>query len=103
VAKLPIAHRQIATLLHHELDALLPLRTTAEQQLEAAAKPHDGIALLATAPGMGPIRSAQVAAAVVTPERFEAGGGAVPVKVTVAVAVAVAVIYASPVSSSKLA
>jgi transposase len=68
--ELPIAHRPLAELLAQELDHLEPLRSQASALLQGAARPHRIVRVLATAPGMGPIRTAQLVGLVVTPERF---------------------------------
>jgi transposase len=68
--KLPVPHRQLAEWLGRQLDEVEPLRDEAERWLQVEAKTHPIIRKLATAPGMGPIRSAQVVAIVATPERF---------------------------------
>jgi transposase len=68
--KLPSPHRELAEWLGRQLDQLEPLREEAERLLQAEAKKHPIIRKLATAPGMGPIRTAQVVAIVATPERF---------------------------------
>jgi hypothetical protein len=56
--------------LGRQLDQLEPLREEAEPLLLGEAKKHPIIRKLSTAPGMGPIRTAQVVAIVATPERF---------------------------------
>jgi transposase len=63
-------HRELAEWLGRQLDQLEPLREEAERRLLAEAKKHPIIRKLSTAPGMGPIRTAQVVAIVATPERF---------------------------------
>jgi transposase len=68
--KLPPAHRQLADWLGRQLDELEPLREEAEGWLLKEAKTHPIIRKLATAPGMGPIRTAQAVAIVGSPERF---------------------------------
>jgi transposase len=69
--ELPAAgHRPAAEWLGRELDELVPLREEAEGWLLKEAKTHPIIKILSTAPGMGPLRSAQLAAIVVTPHRF---------------------------------
>jgi transposase len=49
---------------------LLKLREEAQDRLQKEAKKHPIIRRLATAPGLGRIRAAQVVAIVVTPDRF---------------------------------
>lgn len=68
--KLPARNRYLAELYGQEVDALLLLRATAEDRLLKEAKKHAIVKRLATAPGLGPIRAAQVVAVIVTPHRF---------------------------------
>ena len=68
--RLPKEQRRSAKLLMDELDAQEKLWSEADEWLKSASKPHRIVKLLATAPGIGPIRSAEIVAAVVTPERF---------------------------------
>ena len=68
--KLTPPHRQLADWLGRQLDALTPLRDEAEEWLLKEAKTHPIIRKLATAPGMGPIRTAQLVAIAANPERF---------------------------------
>jgi transposase len=68
--KLGSPHRELAAWLGRQLDLLEPRREKAERMLLAEAKRHPIIRKLSTAPGMGPIRSAQVVSIVVTPTRF---------------------------------
>jgi transposase len=69
--ELPAAgHRPAAEWLGRELDELAPLREEAEGWLLKEAKAHPIIKMLSTAPGMGPLRTAQLVAIVVTPHRF---------------------------------
>lgn len=68
--KLTPPHRQFAEWLGRQLDELLPLRDEAEDWLLKEAKTHPIIRTLATAPGMGPIRTAQLVAIAANPERF---------------------------------
>jgi hypothetical protein len=68
--KLPAQHRQLAEWLGRQLDELEPFRDEAGQWMLSEAKAHPITRKLATAPGMGPIRTAQVVAIVATPERF---------------------------------
>jgi transposase len=67
--QLPAGHRELAEWLGRELDALLPLREEAEERLKEA-KTHPITRTLGTAPGMGPVRTAQLVAIVATPHRF---------------------------------
>ncbi len=68
--KLSSPHRELAEWLGRQLDQLEPLREEAERRLLGEAKKHPIIRKLSTAPGLGPIRTAQVVAIVATPERF---------------------------------
>ena len=68
--ELPPGHRELADWVARELDALVPLREEAEDRLLKEAKIHPIIRMLATAPGMGPLRTAQLVGIVVTPHRF---------------------------------
>jgi transposase len=68
--QLPAGHRELAEWLGRELDALVPLREEAEERLLKEAKSHPITRKLATAPGMGPLRTAQLVAIVATPHRF---------------------------------
>ncbi len=70
LAQLPPAHRLLAEWLGEELDQLLPLREKAEQWLLKESRTHPIIRKLKTAPGMGPIRTAQLMAIVADPHRF---------------------------------
>jgi len=63
-------HRPMAEWLGRELDQLVPLREEAEGWLLKEAKAHPIIKRLSTAPGLGPLRTAQLAAVVITPHRF---------------------------------
>jgi len=56
--------------MSQELDGLTKLADQADERLRTEAKKHPIIRRLATAPGLGPIRAAEVVAVVVTPERF---------------------------------
>jgi hypothetical protein len=70
VARLPKEHRRSAEVLLAELKTLETLWSQAEERLHEASKEHRIVKLLATAPAIGPIRSAQIVATVVTPHRF---------------------------------
>ena len=63
-------YRPAAVWLGRELDALEPLRQDAKDWLLKEAKAHPIIRKLATAPGMGPIGTAQLVGIVGTPHRF---------------------------------
>jgi len=68
--RLPVSHRRLATMLGGYLDTVEQVQGEAESWLREEAKKLSIVKLLATAPGMGRIRTAQVVAIVVTPERF---------------------------------
>jgi transposase len=70
LGELPMAHRRLAEWMGEEVDALLPLRERAEEWLLKEAKTHPIIRKLETAPGMGPIRAAQLVAIAANPHRF---------------------------------
>jgi len=70
LAKLPPKVRQRATLLGEELDGVADIRKQAETWLREEAGKVPAVKLLATAPGIGTIRAAQIVAVVVCPERF---------------------------------
>ncbi len=68
--KLPPPQRESARMLYEEVEALTKLWVIAEERLEEASKEHKIIRMLSTAPAIGPIRSAEIVATVVTPQRF---------------------------------
>ena len=68
--KLPTACRSATSRLHEQYDLLLELKKAAEKDLLAEARKHPIARVLATAPGLGPIRVAQLLPVVVTPHRF---------------------------------
>ena len=70
VELLPESRRPLAILLGEELDCLAQRREAAEEWVDREAKKHGIVARLATAPGIGPLRAAQIVAIVVTPHRF---------------------------------
>jgi transposase len=70
IEQLPAAQCAVAKLLGEELDGLEELKLRAEEALELEARKHPIVARLATAPGIGLIRAAQIATIVVTPHRF---------------------------------
>jgi transposase len=57
-------------MMGEQLNSLEELQKEAEVWLKKEAKTHDIVRMLATAPGMGVIRTSQVVAIVVTPHRF---------------------------------
>ncbi len=62
--------RRRAELLYEQLDALVPLRQRARQDLLAEGKKHPAWKLLRSIPALGPIRAAVLMAIVQTPHRF---------------------------------
>jgi transposase len=68
--QLPPAQQRSAETLLSQIESLTELWTAAEERLHEASKPHRIIRTLATAPAIGPIRAAQIVAAVVTAHRF---------------------------------
>jgi transposase len=70
LTRLPGPYRLLAEWLGREIEALEPLRDEAEEWLVGEAKTHPIIRKLSTAPGLGPVRSAQVVAIVADPHRF---------------------------------
>jgi len=68
--RLPVSSRWATEKLHDEYDQLLELKREAERELVAEARKHRISRVLATAPGLGPIRVAQLLPIVVTPHRF---------------------------------
>lgn len=71
LAKLPDdGLRQRAGLLYEELDALRRLRQTAKREMLREARRHGAYPVLFAIPCLGPIRVAQILAAIVWPDRF---------------------------------
>ncbi len=70
ITRLPQAARPAMELLYLELDALTQLRKRAEKELITEARQHREYRLLKSCPGLGPIRTAELLAIVVTPYRF---------------------------------
>jgi len=68
--KLPAHQRKLAVVLSSELDALTEVHATAESWLLEEAARCSIVKQLATAPGIGMIRAAQIVAIVVSPNRF---------------------------------
>lgn len=68
--ELPDSHRRLAGWLAEQVDELEEHRSVAEQWLLEEARMHPIARTLRTAPGMGPIRTAQLVAIVVDPYRF---------------------------------
>jgi transposase len=70
LAKLPPSCRTATARLYQEYDALVALKKEAEKEMVAEATKQPIARVLATAPGLGPIRVAQLLPVVVTPHRF---------------------------------
>ncbi len=70
LSKLGAAVRPAAVTLHEEYDALQVIREQSRKELVAESRRHGITRILETAPGMGPIRVAEMVAIVVTPHRF---------------------------------
>ena len=67
---LPVATGRAVELLGRELDGLLEVREEAEKAMLRESHRHRISRILETAPGMGPIRVAQMVPIVITPHRF---------------------------------
>ena len=71
LGKLPTPElRTRAAALYEELDCVRRLRAEAEKAMCRAARKHEGYKSIISAPGLGPIRTAQVLATAITPHRF---------------------------------
>jgi transposase len=68
--QLPVSSRWATEKLHEAYDQLLELKREAEHELVAESRKHRISRILATAPGLGPIRVARLLPIVVTPHRF---------------------------------
>ena len=68
--KLPVSYRWATEKLHEEYDQLLQLKQATEKELVAESRKQRIATILATAPGLGPIRVAQLLPIVITPHRF---------------------------------
>jgi transposase len=68
--ELPAPQRETAALLQRQLELLTELWEAAEERLLTASKAHKIVRTVSSAPGIGPIRAAQIVALVVTPHRF---------------------------------
>jgi transposase len=62
--------RQRADNLYAQLDCLLQLRAEVEKEVCRAARRHEAYKWIRSTPGLGPIRTAQILATVITPHRF---------------------------------
>jgi transposase len=70
LSKLPVRMQSAAESLMRQHDAVEPLRRESEKAMVKEARKHTVFKLLATAPGLGPIRVAQLMSIVVSPHRF---------------------------------
>jgi transposase len=70
VKKLPWAYQRAAQLLYQQYDAVQETKQQAQELLKKESHNHPISYILQTAPGMGPIRVAQLMSIVVTPYRF---------------------------------
>ena len=70
VKKLPSAYRYRAEIFADQLQAMTAAHEQASVWLELEASKVPLVSLLATAPGIGTIRAAQIVATVITPHRF---------------------------------
>lgn len=70
LAQLPPSSRAAAELLFASYDNLSEVRELAEEALLEEAHKHDAVKRLRSCPGIAEIRAAQIAAVVVTPQRF---------------------------------
>ena len=70
LAKLPDSSRGAADILFAQYDAQREVRTRAKRELATEARRHEAARWLASCPGMGAVRVAQLLAIVVVPERF---------------------------------
>ncbi len=61
---------QIVELLRTQQERLEPLKTQAQKAMVAEAKRHPITRILQTAPGFGPVRSAELLPIVINPDRF---------------------------------
>ena len=68
--KLPEGTRAAVATLYAQFDVLQEVRKRAEKELVAEARKHSASKIVATCPGIGPIRAAQLIPIVVTPHRF---------------------------------
>jgi transposase len=71
LAKLKGVERQQRTRrLYQQLDQLQQLRAETEKEVGRSARRHGAYKWISSVPGFGPIRTAQVLATVMTPQRF---------------------------------
>jgi transposase len=70
IKQLPASHRAAATILGEEMDTLQDVCEQAEQLLTDQAAKAPEVERLATAPGIGTVRAAQIVSIVISPHRF---------------------------------
>ena len=70
LSALPASARDAAELLFAQYDAVAPVRERAHKELVAESHRHPETHWLESCPGIGEVRAAQIAAVVVTPDRF---------------------------------
>jgi transposase len=70
LAKLPEGTRSAVAILYAQYDVLQEVRKRSAKELVAEARLHPASKILATCPGIGAIRAAQLVPIVVTPHRF---------------------------------
>lgn len=70
ICQLPSKSQPVAVLLLAQYQAVEKVRVQGEKQLRAEAKNHPIVGILSTIPGIGAIRSAQLVAIIVSPDRF---------------------------------
>ena len=70
LARLPESQRHMGELLGEQLNGQLVVARKAVKLLKSASEPHPAVALVATCPGIGVVRAAQLVGAVVEPHRF---------------------------------
>lgn len=70
VEKLPIKCRHAALLLLKQYDELEKIRAESQKLMLQESRRHSAVKLLATVPGIGPIRAAQLVRIIISPHRF---------------------------------
>jgi transposase len=70
LSQVPSATGEAVEMLGQELDHLLDLKKDCEKRMVRESRRHPIARILETAPGMGPVRVAQLLPTVITPKRF---------------------------------
>ena len=70
IAKLPPKSQTAAELLGQQYDALEKIRQEADKQMRAEASKHPITKTIATIPGLGPIRAAELVPIIISPHRL---------------------------------